>query len=281
MVIELQTDWIGKTVSFYDSIDSTNAQAKKDAENGAENGALIVADMQTAGRGRRGRTWESPAGANIYFSLVLKPDFSPDKASMLTLVMALAVARGMEKVTAGISNGRVDSAETTGIDGKTATVPIPEIKWPNDIVMNGRKVCGILTEMSVQQGRIQHVIIGVGINVHKQEFAPELVDKATALDAECGQELSRSELIAETAKAFEEYYAVFERDGSLAGLRTIYNQKLVNRGREVRVLDPRGEYTGIATGINDAGELCVTLPDGSMAQVYAGEVSVRGIYGYV
>lgn len=255
----IRTRWVGKPVCFYSSIGSTNIQAKMDAEGGAASGTLIVADMQTAGRGRRGRAWDSPAGTNIYFTLILKPDFTPDKASMLTLVMALAVARGIEK-TGLLSAG---------------------IKWPNDIVVNGKKVCGILTEMSVERDYIQYVVIGTGINVYRQEFAPELVDKATSLEEECGQRISRSALIADIMEAFEEYYAVFEKHGSLAGLRETYDRMLVNRDREVCVLDPRGEYRGIAKGITDTGELEVELPDGSISRIYAGEVSVRGIYGYV
>lgn len=257
----MNTIWAGRTVRFYECTDSTNARAKMEAENGAENGMLVVADMQTAGRGRRGRSWESPAGSNIYFTLLLKPDIAPERASMLTLVMALAVVKGIEDV---LPEG-----------------PAPMIKWPNDVVMNGKKVCGILTEMTMKRNAIDYVLIGVGINVFKQEFAPELVEKATSIEAESRQELARTELLVHIIKAFEEYYEIFREKESLAGLRTLYNQKLVNCEREVCVLDPKGEYRGVATGINDTGELCVTLPDGSMTRVYAGEVSVRGIYGYV
>lgn len=277
-------DWNGRNVHFYESIDSTNVQAKRMAEEDAPSGTVIVADMQTAGRGRRGRIWESPAGTNLYFTLIVRPDLSPDKASMLTLVMALAVAKGVE----GIMNEVGDKARKIfGGEQQISNVithPLLQIKWPNDIIINGRKVCGILTEMCLQtgkQGKISHVLIGVGVNVQKQDFAPELVDKATDIETECGQKISRKDLLAGILEAFEEYYAIFERCGNLAELRELYNRKLVNRGREVRVLDPQGEFTGIATGINDTGELCVTLPDGSVTQVYAGEVSVRGIYGYV
>ncbi len=260
----LQTKWAGSKISFYEQIDSTNAQAKVEAREGAQNGTLIIADMQTDGKGRRGRTWESPAGANIYFTLLIRPNFAPDKASMLTLVMALAVAKGLEQAFAKLPNA-----------------PSPMIKWPNDIVLNGKKVCGILTEMSMKQTQIDYVIIGVGINVNKQKFPIEIVDKATSLEAECGQCFLRTNLIASIIEAFEAYYEVFEQRGNLADLCEQYHQILVNKDREVCVLDPKGEYRGIATGITDMGELCVELPDGSQTKVYAGEVSVRGIYGYV
>ena len=254
----------GRAVHFYESIDSTNIRAKQEAEAGAASGTVILADMQTAGRGRRGRSWESPAGSNLYFTLILKPNFASEKASMLTLVMALAVAKGLDEII----------CKSSGL----------QIKWPNDIVINGSKVCGILTEMSLMQGvpgKIAHIVIGVGMNVKKQKFSPELVDKATDIETECGQRISRRELLQRILEQFDQYYDCFVQRGDLSGLLEGYNSRLVNIDREVRVLDPQGEYTGIATGINETGELCVVLPDGSVTQVYAGEVSVRGIYGYV
>ena len=234
----MKTEWAGHPVTFYSEIGSTNVQAKLDAENGAPHGALLVADMQTAGRGRRGRTWNSPAGINVYFTLILKPDYAPDKASMVTLLMALGVAEGIR--------------ETCGIEAG--------IKWPNDIVVNGRKVCGILTEMSVER---------------------EFIHYATSLEAECGKSVSKAALVANTMRAFEKYYEKFQSSTDLSGVLAEYNGLLVNRGREVRVLDPKGEFQGVAQGINSTGELLVSMEDGSVSRVYAGEVSVRGIYGYV
>lgn len=255
----MDTRWAGHPVNFYEVLDSTNLRAKLDAENGAAQGTLVVADMQTAGRGRRGRSWSSPAGANVYFTLILKPDFAPGKASMLTLIMAMAVASGITE-TCGAKAG---------------------IKWPNDIVIGGKKVCGMLTELSVQQDYIQHVVIGVGVNVSLQEFAPEIADTATCLERECGRKVPRAELVVNIMKAFEKYYASFLETLDFSLLKEAYDDLLVNCGREVRVLDPRGDYTGISWGINCIGELLVELPDGSETAVYAGEVSVRGIYGYV
>lgn len=255
----MDTEWAGHPVSFYETINSTNLRAKLDADNGAPEGALVVADMQTAGRGRRGRTWSSPAGLNVYFTLILKPRYVPDKASMVTLVMALAVAEGIR--------------ETCGVEAG--------IKWPNDIVVNGKKICGILTEMSVEKDFIHHVVIGVGINVGLQEFAPELADTATSLQAECGRKVPKAALVANIMKAFEKYYESFREKTDLSDLVDSYNKMLVNRGKTVRVLDPKGEYSGVAEGINELGELLVELPDGHVENVYAGEVSVRGVYGYI
>lgn len=253
-----ETLWAGHPVIFYDAVDSTNLCAIQEAENGAPEGALIVADMQTTGRGRRGRSWQSPAGTNVYFTLILRPDYKPDKASMVTLVMALAVAEGIE----------------------TACGLRTQIKWPNDIVVNGRKVCGILTEMCAERDSIQHIVVGVGINVGLQAFAPELAEKATSLQAECGFAVSRASLTVHVMKAFEKYYGRFLNTLDLSGVREKYESLLVNRDREVRVLDPGGDFAGVSRGINNAGELLVELPDGKLVTVYAGEVSVRGICGY-
>ena len=261
----LKTKWVGQPLLFFDSIDSTNIRAKQEAEQGAESGLLVVADKQTAGRGRRGRGWESPSGINIYYTLLLKPDFAADCAPMLTLVMALAVAKGIRQTL------RLDSEEAAKVG----------IKWPNDIVVDGKKVCGILTEMSMEQSYIQHIVIGVGINVRKQEFPEEIRDRAAAIDEQCGFRISRSQLIADIMEAFEEDYAIFLQTHDLKGLRASYTKLLVNQDREVCVLDPKGEYRGIARGINDQGELLVERQDGNIQEVYAGEVSVRGVYGYV
>ena len=254
----IHTKWIGRSLYYYDAIDSTNLQAKRLAEEGAPNGTVVVADQQSAGRGRRGRTWASPAGANLYFTVLLRPKIAPDKASMLTLVMALAVAEGIRSIA------------------------IPGIKWPNDIVIDGRKVCGILTEMSLsaEQGSIDHLVIGVGVNVAKQEFPKELQGYAVALE-EFTCKVNRSELLNAILEQFEGYYEQFCTQADLSSLKNSYDALLVNYGRQVRVLDPKGEYDSIARGIRPTGELIVELPDGETRDVYAGEVSVRGIYGYV
>ena len=255
----IQTKWAGQKVYFYDEIGSTNLEAKRLAEAGAPHGTLVVADMQTAGRGRRGRSWISPAGTNIYFTILLKPEFAPDQASMLTLVIAHAITK-VFRDTLGLTAG---------------------IKWPNDVVIDGRKTCGILTEMSLEQNDIQYVVIGVGINVRKQEFAPEIAERAIALDEVSARPVDRSRLLADVMSRFEKDYETFLLTCSMASLQDSYDGMLVNLDREVCVLDPAGEYRGIARGINERGELIVELKDKSLRNVYAGEVSVRGVYGYV
>ncbi len=237
-------------------VDSTNLWAREEGLSGAPHGSVYMADMQTAGRGRRGRVWESPVGENLYFSLLLRPAFTPHKASMVTLVMAMAVAEAV----------RSYGAEAY-------------IKWPNDIVLNGKKLCGILTEMHMQ-GSSYFVVVGVGVNVRKREFSQEIADTATSLEAEQNIVISREELLERILKAFEKFYREFTLRGDLCLLQDAYNDILINRGNLVKVLDPKEEFTGIAKGINPMGELLVEREDGEVVTVYAGEVSVRGLYGY-
>ncbi|MCR5459087.1 MAG: biotin--[acetyl-CoA-carboxylase] ligase [Acetatifactor sp.] len=278
-----KSKWVGQTLVFYDQTDSTNMQAKRLAEEGAPDGTVVVADCQSAGRGRRGRAWTSPPGTNLYFTLLLRPRITPDKASMLTLVMALAVAKGIHKTLQPCVQCQAkDTAGKPASEKHGADATAVGIKWPNDIVIDGRKVCGILTELSlsVEQDCIDYLVIGTGINVARQSFPEELAGHAISLEEIYGS-VNRSELLANVLEAFEEVYGQFLRTQSLEYLRPAYDALLVSKDKSVRVLDPKGEYDGIARGIQNTGELIVELPDGSVKNVYAGEVSVRGIYGYV
>lgn len=253
-----RTRWVGERICYYDVTDSTNLRANRLAEEGAPHGTLVVADAQDAGRGRRGRAWDSVGGTSIYMTLLLKPDIDSANASMLTLVAAMAVAEGIHRVT--------------GLDAK--------IKWPNDIVINGKKVCGILTEMSAQMDYVNHIVIGIGINVHNDAFPEEIARTATSLLMESGKHYNRGELIEAVWETFEEYYEVYLVTQDLSGLRNSYDALLVNRGQRVRVLDPKEPFEGVAQGITDRGELVVDTWE-SRRLVSSGEVSVRGIYGYV
>lgn len=255
----LETEWAGGRTVYFDATDSTNAQAKRLAEAHAPHGTLVVSDRQDGGKGRRGRSWASPSGVGIWMSLILRPEIAPSSASMLTLAAALAVREGIR--------------EETGLS--------PLIKWPNDLVLNGKKICGILTEMSTELMEIQYVITGIGINVNQREFPSEIRDTATSLSLEAGRCFRRSSLIAAILKAFEKDYAAFLKTGDLSLLLEEYNACLVNRGKEVCILDPSGEYRAVAEGIDESGSLLVTLPDGTRREIISGEVSVRGIYGYV
>ena len=253
------TRWAGQEIVCFTETDSTNVRARKLGENGAAHGTLVVAEQQTAGRGRRGRGWESPAGSSIYMSLLLRPEFLPNKAPMLTIVMAYSVATALR--------------EQTGLDFR--------IKWPNDIVLNGKKVVGILTEMSTEIEYINHVVIGVGINVNTEAFPEEICATATSIRRESGKTWRRAELIAAILRQFEVQYERFVKEEDLAYLREAYDAILVNCNREVRILGEKDGYRAVALGIDDQGELLVRKEDWTVTSVYAGEVSVRGIYGYV
>lgn len=246
-------------IRYFKELDSTNVKIKELADDGAAHGTVVVADRQTAGRGRRGRTWESPAGKNLYFSILVRPEIETQKAPMLTLVMAYSAAKAIREHL----NMQV------------------MIKWPNDLVVSKKKICGILTEMNLKKSKIDYIVVGTGVNVNVTEFPEELQNKATSLCLEKGNIVDRNLLLTKILAEFWKQYDRFLEVQDLAFLRDEYNEMLINRDREVLVLEPEHEYQAVARGINQTGELEVVLEDGNEAVVYAGEVSVRGIYGYV
>ena len=250
---------MGRDIVCYDEVGSTNTVLRKLAEEGAVSGTLVTAESQTSGRGRRGRTWVSPSGTNIYMSLLIKPDYELEKSRMLTLIMALSVAQAVTK--------------STGLKAK--------IKWPNDIVVNNKKVTGILTEMILNKEAGPFVIIGTGINVNIEEFPDEIKDMATSLKNESGKDENREEIIALILSFFEDNYNKFLKTKDLSLIKSEYESLLVNKDKEVLVLGEKEPYTGTALGIDNEGELFVKGKDGKLNKIYAGEVSVRGLYGYV
>lgn len=255
----LDTKWCGRQCICRKESESTNDEAMYMADEGRENGTLVVAEHQTAGKGRRGRVWESPKGSSVSMSLILRPDVRASRAPMITLIMALAVAEFLQKITE--------------LDVK--------IKWPNDVLINKKKVCGILTEMKAENGKCQHVVVGVGINVNVTEFPEEIASTATSLLIEKGNRFGRADIIVAVMDYFEYYYEMFLQSGDLSDIVSIYDSFLINKDAQVRVLDPKGEFNGVAEGINDFGELIVQKEDGKYTRVDSGEVSVRGVYGYV
>ncbi len=283
---EFHTKWLKNRV-HKEMTDSTSNDISRLALEGAPEGTIVTADIQTAGKGRRGRSWESTAGTSLLFSLLLRPKLKPDTAPQITLLMAMAVTKAVRRLT--------------GLDAY--------IKWPNDVVVNGKKVCGILTEMQLRDGGIDFVVVGTGVNVNQTSIPVELEGSATSLLLEKrkwiimpekntrksvnGQKMQSSEntdereildrdfLLERILAAFEEYYQLFLQKQDLSDLMTEYNEWLVSLNKGVKVLDPKGEFTGISQGINEKGELLVALPSGDVTAIYAGEVSVRGLYGYV
>lgn len=259
----LDTKWMARTSFWAEKTDSTNKWAKESAKKngGTElNGALFLAGEQTAGKGRLGRVWTSPAGKNVYMTLLLqRPEIAIENASRLTLVMGLSVAQAAKRIT-----------------GKSVG-----IKWPNDVVMSGKKICGILTEMQITDQMPESIIVGVGINVNQEEFPEELCDKATSLALEKEENIDRMEVIAGTMKCFEENYELFLKTQDLSLLKEAYESLLLNKDQPVRILEKGGESRGTARGITNEGELLVEDECGAVRKVFSGEVSVRGLYSYV
>ena len=245
-------------ILYFDEIDSTNNRAKQLGEEGAEEGTVVIADLQTDGRGRVGRSFDSPKGEGLYLSVLLRPAVRPDAASQLTLLAALAVRKAL--------------LETAGLETM--------IKWPNDIVRHGKKLCGILTEMSLIGGSVSYVVVGIGVNVHQKTFPEELSAVATSVFLENGKDLSRKALSDRLLTAFFSYYEEFLKTRDLSFVREEYDSFLVNRGEPVHVLDPKEPYSGIAEGIDENGGLLVKTGE-KIRVVKSGEVSVRGVYGYV
>lgn len=244
-------------VVYFDEADSTNRIARELARGGAAHGTLVIADMQTAGRGRRGRGWISPAGEGLFMTLILRPQGDPAGAAKLSLCCALAVCRAIRRVS--------------GLDAR--------IKWPNDVVACGRKVCGMLLEMTADEQSVHDVVAGIGINVHQKAFDADIADTASSLELLCGRFIRRSDVVCAFLKRFEELSELTERDE--AQLMALYREESATLGQRVRVIAPDGEYTGTAKELTDSGSLLVLDDEGTLREVLAGDVSVRGVMGYV
>ena len=251
----LKTKTMGQTIYFYEETDTTNNRARELALEGAPEGTLVVAEKQTAGRGRRGKVWESPLGTGIWMSLVLRPQIAPTEASVLTLLCGLATAEAIEAET-GLSAG---------------------IKWPNDILINGKKAVGILTEMDCEMSEVHFVIPGIGINVNTASFPPEIAEIATSLYLECGKTVSRRRLVHKVLERLEEHYETFLRTGSFDAMLEDYRKHCITLGKEVHVLG-REPFFAEALDITPEGELLVRRADnGKEEVVFSGEVSIRGV----
>ena len=241
--------------------DSTNnylTQLCNEQQSAVREFTTVIAERQTAGKGQRGNSWESEDCRNITFSFVLYPTFIEARRQfILSQIVSLSIKEELDEWTKGIS-----------------------IKWPNDIVMNGKKVCGILTEMSAQLDYINHVVIGIGINVQNESFPKEIEQVAPSILMETGQHVNRAELIEAVLEQFERYYGIFLETEDLSGLVKKYDAHLINMHKQVRVLDPKEPYEAKAMGITPHGELIVDTWEGRKL-VSSGEVSVRGVYGYV
>lgn len=250
----LQTNFVGKNIKFYQSTDSTNIQAKNHFN--LPDGTLFLADTQTMGKGRLGRSWESGSGCGLWFSILLKPDIALFQTSALTLIAGIAVCRVLCRL---------------GFDAK--------IKWPNDIVLECKKVCGILTEASAENNKINYIVCGIGINVNNNNFDDELSKKATSLFLESNSVTDRYSLLSNILSEFELCYIDFLNHG-FSFFKKEYTDFCITLNHIVSVIQNNQSVKAKACDISDTGGLIVDM-NGKLTEVSSGEVSVRGIYGYI
>ncbi|NCU16401.1 biotin--[acetyl-CoA-carboxylase] ligase [Pallidibacillus pasinlerensis] len=250
----LQTETIGRSVYFYESVSSTQKIAKEYAMNGANHGTLIVADEQTEGRGRMVRKWHSPKGTGIWASFILRPDIQLQHAPQLTLLTAVAVVLAIKDVTN----------------------IIPEIKWPNDILINGRKVCGILTELQAEEDRIQSVIIGIGINVNQstENFSDDIQMIATSLKIELEQTVNRTEIIQKLCYYLEQLLNLYISEG-FPPIKRLWETYAISIGKQITARTLKGTFEGLALGINDEGVLLLKQANGEIIEILSADIEIK------
>ena len=251
---------IGRDVIRLDSVDSTNTYLMSLAAQGAEEGLVVIADQQTAGRGRRGRRFQSTEGLGLYMSVLVRPNIPAVEVPELTAWAAVAVCDGIEAAW-----------------GKR-----PQVKWINDLIADRRKLGGILTELALNpDGTLSHVVIGIGINANHQreDFDPELQDMAISLSQWLGGKGYRDRSVAHILDALDTMYRHFPHDRQ--GYLTRYRADCINIGKQVQVLTGQSRREGTALDVDDKFRLLVRWTKGGQEFLSAGEVSVRGLYGYV
>jgi BirA family biotin operon repressor/biotin-[acetyl-CoA-carboxylase] ligase len=253
---------VGRELLCFDKLDSTNTYAKKIALSGAPDGTVVVTDCQTAGRGRMGREFQSPRERGIYLTVLLRPTLPPEKLPSITAMTAVAVGNAVESVC-GIR---------------------PDIKWCNDLVLHGKKLCGILTEMSLEgeSGQLQYLVIGIGLNVlHEPEnFSPEVREFATSLRMELGRFVSRPALAAAEIEELGRLYEALE-SGNTGRYLDAYRKDCVTLGHEIQILRGDGSREhAFAVDVDDTFGLVVRRDQGEIEVIRSGEASVRGMYGY-
>lgn len=255
----LKTKFIGNDILYLETVDSTNEEIKRRASTNAE-GLVVISEEQCGGKGRLGRPWSSKKGSGIYMSLLLKPDIDPQEATKITQIAAAATVKGLEE---------------SGVSAK--------IKWPNDIILNQKKIAGILTEMTGELMRIDYIVLGIGINVNNEseDFPEEIRDKASSIKIEEKRAFERKKIVADILNNFEKLYLDFLEKGNVDISIAICRAKSVLLGKDVRILSKGKESIRKAVDISDSGELIVEDKHGKREFIFSGEVSVRGIDGYV
>ncbi|WP_026676975.1 biotin--[acetyl-CoA-carboxylase] ligase [Fictibacillus gelatini] len=251
--IRLKTEKFGRQIVSKESVSSTQEIAHKLSHEKCEEGTLVVADEQTGARGRMGRPWQSPKGSGIWMSLILRPEIPLQRAPQLTLLTAVAVVKAIHKVT--------------GLNA--------EIKWPNDILINGKKVVGILTELQAEADRINSVIIGIGMNVNlsSDELPDEIRGIATSLQIETGQAIRRADLIAAVMKEMELLYKQYLQEGFHL-IKLLWESYALSLGKRIKVRTISGEFEGFAKGITDEGVLLLEDDENQIHQIYSADIEI-------
>ncbi len=250
----LRSGLIGRPLQVLGEVGSTNDVVMSAGRAGAPEGLAVLADRQTAGRGRRGRSWASPAGVGLYTSILLRPGRPPGRVSLLTLVAGLAVAEAIQEVA--------------GLD--------PRLKWPNDILVGGRKLAGILCELTSTDASVSYVALGIGINVNhgSRDLPEELSSEATTLSLATGRTIPRGDLASALYNALDRWYAAF-CEGRTEAILALARQRSATLGRPVAVQGEDGQWRGLAVDLDDDGALLVQEDGGSLRRVVASEVSIR------
>jgi BirA family transcriptional regulator, biotin operon repressor / biotin---[acetyl-CoA-carboxylase] ligase len=248
----LKTHTLGRELIVFEKLESTQNIAQTEAQQGAAEGTLIIAEEQTLGRGRQGRSWHSPPGKGIWMSLLLRPQIPLQFTPQLTLLVSVAVCRAIRRM-----------AEVEAV-----------IKWPNDIFVGGKKVCGILLESNAEDERLLYVIAGIGIsvNMEKQDYPELLREKATSLRIESGRQISREQLIVEVLAELETLYELYHEQG-FGTIRSLWEALAMSLGQKVRATYGAGQQLeGIAEALDESGALLVRKSDGSITKIYSGDV---------
>jgi BirA family transcriptional regulator, biotin operon repressor / biotin---[acetyl-CoA-carboxylase] ligase len=255
----LNTLIIGKQIDLRPQVNSTNDLAREAGRKGAPEGLVILADEQVRGRGRLGRTWTAPPGSSILCSVLLRPRFSPQQAFYLTIAASLAILRGIRSCEASTN------APTSPL--------LPRIKWPNDVLLNGRKVSGVLCESEFSGGDWAFAVVGFGINVNlPRESFGDLRDRATSVSSELGHEISRATLLARVLEELEACYFAMQ-NGQFNSIYTEWASSLETLGRQVSVDYGHEQITGQALRVERDGSLVIKTPDGIERSVLAGDVT--------
>jgi BirA family transcriptional regulator, biotin operon repressor / biotin---[acetyl-CoA-carboxylase] ligase len=247
---ELGDGQIGHKIVHYFRADSTNTIALQMAAQGAAHGTVVLAEEQTAGRGRFGRVWYSERSTGIYTSIILRPSLAPSAAPVITLMAGVAAREGIERAT-GLA---------------------PDIRWPNDLLLNGKKLCGILTEMSAEVDRLHAVVVGIGINVNHSQIPEELAPIATSLRLEGGRVYSRVQIMAALLRQIELNYRSLLQEGSESITRRWAAASSYATGKRIRVSTGREEFHATTDGLDVSGALRIRRDDGREELLVAGEI---------